>query len=414
MYKRLLALFLLLCAISPAAAHAWTLKTWVKSQGGIISSSNGVAQTSLDGSVTRNYTTTGTETVIVDPADGWKISSLELDGFIQTLSDPTTTQSLSYPRTGTIRVFATFARQSLALRASAGPNGSVNKSIYPIVYIGAQSPAKTFTFTPNSGYAVSAINASAGTLNTDFQFVNAVTGLPTSLGKVGEKVKVNVFNIPGPITFTATFAGTPSTPDTTPTTETAAQLGRTQCANCHETQGVSVGIYANWSSSMHKNNVVMCYNCHVGTNTGGHPGTINSWSVNPKTFDYTASGANFCSTCHSPAIVTDFEASGHVVPAGSASCSFCHANAHNVNAACVNCHTPDNPYGLPWPPTGLEFHDAYTGTDLCTACHNLHNPGIVSGMSDAAHYNNITSGKYPASYVTSEGRTVPTVMSAIL
>ena len=95
------------------------------------------------------------------------------------------------------------------------------------------------------------------------------------------------------------------------------------------------------------------------------PAQLPSGSVDRNTFNYTASGANFCATCHNPAIPTQFAASGHVAPAGAASCSFCHANAHNVNAACVNCHTPGNPYGLPWPPTGLEFHNAYTGTDLC-------------------------------------------------
>jgi predicted CxxxxCH...CXXCH cytochrome family protein len=189
--------------------------------------------------------------------------------------------------------------------------------------------------------------------------------------------------------------------------ESLPGLVRDKCYNCHSAAGIGVAtnVFGNWSSSGHKAKGVVCSQCHVGADTGGHPGVIRSGSVSTTTFNYagSAGSGNFCVTCHNPAIVTEFAASKHSTRAGSASCSFCHVGGvHNPNAACVDCHNPGSPYGLPWPPTGLEFHNDYSGTNLCANCHNRHNPKVVTGMSGAAHYNNITSAGYPASYVTSK------------
>ena len=186
----------------------------------------------------------------------------------------------------------------------------------------------------------------------------------------------------GTYTFKLTVTGGSFATTTVYVTNDPAAAARSQCQNCHQANnvGIAQNVFGNWSSSQHSANFVMCANCHVGANSGGHPGSLTSGSVNEQTFNYTAGGANFCITCHNPSIVTDFAASVHVAPAGAASCSFCHVGGvHNPNAACVDCHTPGNPYGLPWPPTGFSFHSAYTGTNLCVNCHNLHNPSIVTG-----------------------------------
>jgi hypothetical protein len=175
-----------------------------------------------------------------------------------------------------------------------------------------------------------------------------------------------------------------------------AAAARSQCQNCHDGNNIGIvqNVFGNWSSSKHRANFVMCARCHVGANTGGHPGSLTSGAVNEQTFNYTAGGANFCITCHSPAIVTDFAGSVHVAPAGTASCSFCHVGGvHNPNAACVNCHTPGNTFGLPWPPTGFAFHTAFTGTDLCANCHSLHNPGVVTGVP-YPHFSTFSTAQY--------------------
>jgi predicted CxxxxCH...CXXCH cytochrome family protein len=444
------------CIMMPLAAHAWTLNTWVKSAGGFMTSPNFAGnQTSVNGSVTKSYTTTSPLTVTVTPNPGYSISNLTKNGLIQTLADPTAVYSTTALGPPNQSVQATFARTAYALSASAGSGGTVSPASITPVYLGGQSPAKVFTFTPASGYSVQSIDVPGHLLNTDYQLFDATTNaLVTLPAATNVRVKVSIVNVKSSTTLMGMFAivganagpsqtvlaGTPvildgsastgattyawtqvsgpatvtlSGADSSQATFTApailgsylfrltinggssstttvfvsdsvAQAARNQCANCHATQGVGPGVYANWSSSVHKIKVVLCYTCHVGANTGGHPGSVPSGSVDGKTFNYIAGGANFCVTCHSATIVTDFAASPHVVPAGTASCSFCHANVHNVNAACVNCHTPGNSYGLPWPPPGLDFHDAYTGTNLCVNCHNLHNPAIVTGC-DGCH-----------------------------
>jgi predicted CxxxxCH...CXXCH cytochrome family protein len=211
----------------------------------------------------------------------------------------------------------------------------------------------------------------------------------------------------GTYTFTLTVTGGSTAITTVTVTNELAGVVRTQCINCHTANGIGVArnVFGNWSASLHKTNGVICSQCHIGTNTGGHPGQLTSGSVRDSTFNYNAGygSGNFCVTCHKPAIITEFAASPHFVRAGTASCSFCHVQGvHNPNAKCVDCHNASNSLGLSWPPAGWDFHNDYTGTILCLNCHNLHNPSVVTGMSGAAHYNNITSAGYPASYVTSK------------
>ena len=454
MLKKIIIVATMLCAL-PVLANAWTLSTRVKSQGGSMQSPNSSNQIVTDGLISDSYTTTLPLTVTVTPDPGMSISLLELNGLIQTLADPTAVYTTTVSGPSNQSVYATFAQTNYTLSAVAGANGSVSPTTsYTNVHNGLQSPAKTFIFTPASGYNVQGITFPYHVLDTDYQLFDAATSASVTLpAATGVRVKVNIVNVnrsatltssfstiganagpnqtvlaggpvildgsasngattyawtqvSGPVTvslsgantsqatfiapsttgnykFTLTINGGSSSSTTTVfVTDSIAMGARGQCENCHSTVGVGAGIFANWSSSVHKTNAVVCYKCHVGANTGGHPGTpiLDSSTVNDKTFNYVSTGTNFCITCHDPSIPADFAASVHVAPAGAASCSFCHANVHYVNAACVNCHTPGNPYGLPWPPTGLAFHNDYTGTNLCVNCHKLHNPGIVMNV----------------------------------
>jgi len=40
----------------------------------------------------------------------------------------------------------------------------------------------------------------------------------------------------------------------------------------------------------------------------------------------------------------------------------------------------------------LTFHNAYNGTNLCTNCHNLHNPTVISGMG--SHFSTYSTAQY--------------------
>jgi len=165
-------------------------------------------------------------------------------------------------------------------------------------------------------------------------------------------------------------------------------LARSQCHDCHSAYGANgpgivSNVFGNWSSSGHKVKGVICSQCHSTVLAGSHPGPLRKGSVSAATFDYnfaSAGSGNYCVTCHSPAIVTDFALSKHSIRAGSAACGFCHVTGvHNPNVACIDCHKSDNTYGLNWPPTGLEFHSSFTGgANVCKACHTTHNPKVLS------------------------------------
>ena len=154
MIKKIFVLLIFIGIAFAVEAYAWTLNTWVKSAGGYIQSPNLAGnQTSVNGSVIRSYTTTTPLTVTVTPNPGYRISILSKNGLIQTLADPTavyTTTVLGPPNQS---VQATFARTSYTLSASAGAGGTVSPASITPVYLGGQSPAKIFTFTPASGYS---------------------------------------------------------------------------------------------------------------------------------------------------------------------------------------------------------------------------------------------------------------------
>ena len=348
MFKKTFAMATMLCVL-PVMAHAWTLNTWVKSAGGYMQSPNVAGnQTSANGSVTRSYTTTTPLTVTVTPNPGFSISVLSKNGLIQTLADPTAVYSTTVLGPPNQSVQATFARTSYTLSASAGAGGTVSPASITPVYLGGQSPAKVFTYTPSSGYSVQSITVPGHVLNSDYQLLNATTNAAVTLpAATNVSVKVSIGTVKGSAALTGTFfivganagpsqtvlAGAPVTLDgsastgattyawtqvsgpatvtlfgantnqatftapatlgnyvfrltinggsssattTVSVTNNIAQAGRSQCENCHSQQGIGTGVFANWSTSDHKTNSVMCYNCHVGTNTGGHPGNLNS------------------------------------------------------------------------------------------------------------------------------------------
>lgn len=186
-----------------------------------------------------------------------------------------------------------------------------------------------------------------------------------------------------------TSNGASSTATTSVTvTDSAATASRSQCANCHNSAGVGSDIFTAWSTSRHKTSFVICAYCHIGADTGAHPGTLNSSTVDSATFTITRSGgggavgSNFCAQCHSDAsqIVTDHASSPHKQkPNGPSTCSGCHGNAHAVTATadpCKTCHADTG--------GNVSGHPVTIGTTACTVCHNPHStvPSACDGCHD--------------------------------
>ena len=91
-------------------------------------------------------------------------------------------------------------------------------------------------------------------------------------------------DVPGTYLFTLTH-GKFSATTTVFVTDSLAKLAKSQCATCHAGQRVGIGVYENWSGSIHsRSSHSFCSSCHVGANTSMHPGTVTIKTIDPKTF----------------------------------------------------------------------------------------------------------------------------------
>jgi hypothetical protein len=200
------------------------------------------------------------------------------------------------------------------------------------------------------------------------------------------------------LTVTATGVSPKPTASVTYTIVSPVFQSTNSCLSCHN--GIDGPAVPGFTSSVHYG-VRSCADCHNPGGIASHAYILSASNVSQTTFQVLANnqipglnvGDNFCSMCHSPTITADFTASPHFVRAGAASCSFCHATIHNPNVACVDCHKPGNSFDLPWPPTGLDFHSDFTGTNLCTNCHSLHNPSKITGVP-YPHFSTYSTAQY--------------------
>jgi|GEM_PF-2125923 len=398
----------LVCTVQgPTDQNVWaTFSANVLSVTASAGSGGSVNMTSL-GTVYYGSQLTVAKTFIYTPLTNFDVQSITINGLPASTFGGGVTVSPSVPAAINKQVSLTFPAgyiftQNLAIAGTfQGP---------PIVNITPLQTVLPGTLTTLDGSQ----STGAGTLT----FSWSQTGGPGYPG-----VKIIADNTPGAtISFTPTVIGTytfkltvtgssgSSTGSTTVivSSDLAATL-RSQCNNCHQANQIDLAqnVFGNWSSSPHKANGVVCYTCHVGTNTGGHPGNLIKGTVNESTFQYTQSyfGTGiFCSTCHNPSVFNSYSSTKynpHLQIPGI-TCGFCHTiGVHNPAAACINCHTPNNTYGLPWPPagTGLGFHTTYTGTTLCTNCHGLHDPGRVT-MSGPPHLGTYSSAQFVTSNIS--------------
>jgi len=131
------------------------------------------------------------------------------------------------------------------------------------------------------------------------------------------------------------------------------------CQGCHSASGnpLTTNAYTLWKGTKHEINNVVCANCHIGADTGAHPGVV------PE---------NKCISCHnanqgaSPAIFV-----GHmgIVDTFKNTCYGCHKHdltAVSPSLTCTSCHG--------YPPTTQSAHTTgfvkYTHiSNVCADCH---------------------------------------------
>ncbi|HEY6871663.1 MAG TPA: cytochrome C [Geobacteraceae bacterium] len=411
-------MFFMCCLTLPVLAHAtvWQIGTTVNTGGGNIVVRN-ITQT-YGSTVYRSYTTHANVPIAVNANTGYQVSVVKVNGVAQTLPIASGTTYQMNIANGLNQTFAaSFSAQQLAVSSTSGAGGYVTPAGSWTYYYGTQTTPIVFKFIPNTGNNVITIN---GLPSSGYTLTDASTGAAVTLpGAINQTVKLTITNLTTPLTLsgvflsvianagapqyvlpsmfvmldgsattpssaalvwaitggpasvtlsdptavqptftapatlgtyyfqlTATYNGATSTANTRVIVATsAAVVARSQCANCHISAGIGVSdnVFGNWSSSKHEANMVMCPNCHVGANSGAHPGT---WPV--------------------------------------------------VDNVCKNCH---------YDSTGtVPNHQLFViGTNSCitSMCHSPHSTTVGGYTHSPPHFNNVTTGAYPASFLTS-------------
>ena len=438
--------------------------------------------------------------VSVTPANGYYISTLVLDGVTTTgtAASPVAPYNGSVTGPGTHSVYATFRPGPISVTATATAGGTISPSSINSVYFGQTLVQKIkFTATPQAGYlavisapgctvvnpgvvgapayavipagttltapiAISATFTGAGanagvpqtvlvaspaptvTLDgsgsagaTSYAWVQT-SGPAVTLSSATAQKPTFTPSVVGDYGFSLTINGGTTASTTVHYVASATAAAYNQCIVCHAANGVGAGIYANWSTSIHSRSTHgICAGCHYGTNTGSHPGTVNTGTVDPTTFlvkvngvvggngNVVNTGAVFCTTCHNGTHPIPHPTAGldatqacqnchttagagdahQLQPAGVVStaldnCTICHNDTQmvglapaNVNATCATCHTSSAPHAF------QATSAISTLANNCVGCHDvaIQHPGAL--VSDNAGVRQITGagGEFDAS-----------------
>ncbi len=447
------ALLVLAAGLIPAVANAWT----------ITASSNSGGTISPKGSISVSGTTGTSKSFEVKPSTGYRVSQVTIDNVSQPLPAPDGNgvypYSVSYNGVFNRNIFAAFVVQTYKLTSTAeyaqGANGWVVCTTTPAGLPLAKLP-------PNTPVQCTATSAESSVI--DYVRLNGVPQTVTNPGQLAMNLVINQdtsvaarFKVMPRVTVSAgpnliadgngqawpvTLNGSASTNTNTPltygwsaTNGPAGGVGVFGSPNAAVSSfyAISPGSYTvkltatdgvgttnsatavvtiPWRSATLAD---YCISCHVsrdpvivGQYTGSKhrsTGPDNTASCqachnNPgeeyKHYAFSRPTGS-CQPCHSsatPQVVTDYLASAH--PAQGVGCTSCHYD-HSLPksySVCLGCHKTGGV--APQPP--VAYHPASIISDLAS-CNGCHNPHLGAG-APANHFNNITTGSYPAQYVT--------------
>ena len=367
-------------ALCSWAASAYQLQTKLSNTGGTVRVRNNALQTTAGSTVFTNFTTSKAIPVTVAPLGGYKIAALTRNGVSQMgFTNHSTGFTTNYLKSdGSVQSLAvSFTQKQLAVGTGAGISPTNPAAVF--------GGSKVFTITPpGTSNVIQSVSLSVPAAAT--VAVTDISGNPVTLPFAGA-IKVTLTNITNSVSLAAVFSR-----------DSRLEMWNNCTVACHAGAGsASVqAVYGTWEASKHQAVNVDCITCH---NT--MPGPIGKGSVDRATFKVTAAaagtvGSYYCARCHNQDIMTGFDGSLHKT--NSVTCTSCHTQgSHNpaVSASpCDSCHVKN---GV------VANHPFAIGTAACISCHNPHSTvGTVVVGAANVHYNNITSGMYPASFVTSK------------
>lgn len=380
-HKLLLTLTLLLL---PAIANAWYLnaKSSPSSGQGVVSPVGTLSYPA--GANSSEYTVT--------PAPGYVISRCTLDGATLTpngngkyvvpyLPGRTWRYLVAYFAAGTVNI---------TTQINGGGGSIVEDSNESLTNIPLGSNRRLLVL-PNQGYAIGSLTAAGAAINdngdgsksvvySNLQSNKSVSAgfslLPVVSAAAGSDVTANGTGAE----FAATLYGTAIS------NQGAISYAWSGAGLSFGTPGAAITTVFAASPGI-----------YTATLTATSGGTISQDSAIVTVLNRTEYLNALCTGCHSlntVQVTAQYYASQH---SGKTSCQDCHGQAPHAgalptSASCVNCHADSSGDVVP--------HPVLIGTNPCLSCHNPHSTAAFAG-APGAHYNNVTSAGYPASYMTS-------------
>ncbi|GFO54605.1 hypothetical protein GMSM_16120 [Geomonas sp. Red276] len=371
-----------------SAAKTWQLQIQNGSAGGTISAAG--HSVASYGMKMYNFSDTTAIPVTVAPSTGFYVSSLYVNGVLQS-GFATTGGTYTVDPSVTGKVFNVTANYKKQVNVVTTNTGSTANGILPVnpkvaygndvkLIVAPMAPYNTVTGITVTGSAYSAISMVDSQGNTAAPFKGSVV--------------VTISKVTGPLNISYA-AGTDNT----------GQMGG--CTNtCHLSASAAVqAVPAQWNASNHKRNAVDCVSCHQTM-----PGPWTSDTVNKATM--TIGSTVVCSKCHADANVEGFLTSPHwtnlrnngdsaVAGDQLATCATnkCHFKSAN-QTGCATCHRgnaagTDNNINADGTFAGYSAnsvaHDPYTPTmeSTCWRCHQgSHHGTPTAAYQKSAHYLN--------------------------
>jgi trimeric autotransporter adhesin len=379
----------------PGSSAVWQLQTANVSAGGSITTLRKGVYTTNSGTtaIFKNYTGTTPLTASVNAAPGYQISSIQTpaaatDAVVTMASDSSSATVTGIPSRFTSVNFITANYRKIVLSGSNGV--SVGTGVQSSTLTPAYGSSLLLVVTPPPPQNVVTSVSITGTPTPTYS-ISDVNGNPVSFPYIGT-LKVLVSNVVGPVAASAQYG-----------TNLVKNMAD-QCNTCHlsSTVAATLNSYPDWAASQHATVGVTCITCHQEM-----PGNIIKETVDPVSFKITSAsagtvGSYYCVSCHHATtdIASGFDGSLHKTATRvTVTCTSCHVKGpHNpavLDTACNACHVDGS--------GNVANHPFAINGAKCTSCHNPHSTAgtmVIPGTN--VHYNNITTGTYPASYVTSK------------
>ena len=355
------------------------------------------------GSITPNglkfFTGAANYTITVNA--GWSISSILIDGVASAIS---TSKTVPFDTTKAHTIKVTFSQGTYSITTSAGPGGQLQITGGGATGIAAGS-SRNVIVTPSTGYKIHSYIVDGAPPVVPADPMVAVT-IPFNNITANHSVSATFDVIP----VVTAYAGLAQSITANGSAPWVTTLNGSASSNVgaisYQWDLVSypVGATAGFSSPTSATTPLLMdkagiYSVTLTATSGGLSVTSAPATITVQTPTQAASSS--CITCHNgSAQVVNWQASIHATTPSGAACPACHmpnGEAHpgliisTMGSICSNCHL-DNTGNVADHPVAIEGNP-------CTTCHDPHS--TVATFQSTVHYNNITSGMYPASYVTS-------------